>query len=79
MGDETKMRCEDVVANLLDYLDHEAGNQLGRGIARHLEECRSCCSRADFELALRNRIGEAVPQEVPEKLRARLNKIFDQF
>jgi anti-sigma factor (TIGR02949 family) len=79
MGEENRMRCEDVVANLLDYLDHEAGSQLKRGIARHLEECRSCCSRADFELALRKRIGEAVQQELPEKLRARIGKIVDQF
>lgn len=79
MGDENKMRCEDVVANLLDYLDHEAGSQFERGIARHLEECRSCCSRADFELALRKRIGEAVPQELPETLRMRIGKIINEF
>lgn len=79
MGDLKKITCEDVVANLLDYLDHEVDGSLERGIARHVEQCRSCCSRADFELALRQRIGEAVPQEPPDNLRKRIDKIINEF
>lgn len=79
MGDENKMTCENVVANLLYYLDHEVDSSAEQGIAYHLEECRSCCSRADFELALRQRISEAVPQEPPDNLRKRIGKIINEF
>ena len=77
---ETKnIRCEEVVDHLLTYLDGEIEERRRELIDRHLEECRSCCSRADFELALRHRVSEVAAQQPSPALRQKIRQLIDQF
>lgn len=73
------MRCEEVVEQLLTFLDGETEEQRRRLIEQHLEECRSCCSRADFELALRHKVQEVATQKPTERLRQKIRQLIDQF
>ena len=73
------IRCEEVVDQLLTFLDREIADERRNVIEQHLEECRSCCSRADFELALRNRVREVAAKQPSPALRERIGKLIDQF
>ncbi|ALA20329.1 MULTISPECIES: anti-sigma factor [Chelatococcus] len=80
MPESKNIRCEEVVEHLLTFLD---GEEVGEGrrslIEQHLEECRSCCSRADFELALRHRVREVAAKRPTAILRNRIRQLIDQF
>lgn len=79
MPESKNIRCEEVVDRLLAYLDGEIEESRRNLIARHLEECRSCCSRADFELALRHKVREAATKRPSATLREKIRQLIDQF
>lgn len=79
MRESTNIRCEEVVDQLLTYLDGEIEGGQRNPIEQHLEECRGCCSRADFELALRNKVREAGTKRSPAALRKKIRQLIDDF
>jgi anti-sigma factor (TIGR02949 family) len=79
MTEHERMECEEVIAHLLDYLDGEIDAEKRARIDRHLEACRGCYSRAEFERALRRRIRELGMESAPEALRRRLKALLEDF
>lgn len=79
MRESKDIRCDEVVRELLSFLDGEIEQQRRSLIEHHLEECRSCCSRADFELALRSRVRETGVAQVPPDLQRRIRQLIDEF
>lgn len=73
------MTCEEVLKHLVAYLDHEADRHTAAEIERHLEECRGCFSRAEFERQLKAYVRAAGSRTAPERLRARIKKLVDKF
>lgn len=73
------LNCEEVIKTLLEYLDRELDAEAEADIARHIEDCRACFSRAEFERRLRQRIEEAGEREAPESLRQRVRSIVSRF
>lgn len=66
--------CEEALRRLAAYLDRELDPVEAAGLERHLEKCRSCWSRAEFERRLRDRIrsdleARTVPPEFEERVR----------
>jgi anti-sigma factor (TIGR02949 family) len=74
-----KLRCEDVIKQLYAYLDQEVGASTKIDIDHHLEQCRECYSRAEFEKRLRNRVSETAEAEAPEQLRDRIKELMNKF
>jgi anti-sigma factor (TIGR02949 family) len=54
-----KLSCEEVIEQLFTYLDGELTHDHAIAIDRHLERCRDCFSRAEFEKRLRARIRDS--------------------
>ncbi len=73
------MTCEEVMEQLFEFLDRELDGDLSDRINHHLERCRDCFTRAEFEKRLRARINEAAEVEAPERLRRRLERVLDEF
>lgn len=73
------LNCEDVIEKLMEYLDRELDEQLQQEIDEHLEICRGCFSRAEFERRLKARIAEAGKVTAPERLRQRVAKLTHKF
>jgi anti-sigma factor (TIGR02949 family) len=73
------MKCEDVLRELLAYLDREIDAQTAALIDRHLEACRGCFSRAVFERKLKAHLRAAGEKPAPRRLRARVKDIMDKF
>ena len=71
--------CEKVIAHLFAYLDNETDPEKSTDIERHLEECRACFSRAEFEKALRAKVNQLGDKEAPATLRQRVAALLKQF
>lgn len=76
---ESRITCEEAISKLLEYLDHELDESSQQQMERHLETCRACFSRAEFERRLRQRVAEAGRTESPESLRVRVRALMDEF
>jgi mycothiol system anti-sigma-R factor len=74
-----KISCEEVIAHLFAYLDNETDPAKRSYIEHHLEECRACLSRAEFEKALRAKVRQLGEQEAPAALRRRVKSLLDRF
>jgi anti-sigma factor (TIGR02949 family) len=73
------IRCEDVLRQLLAYLDREVDAPTSALIDRHLEACRGCFTRAAFERKLKAHLRAAADKPAPARLRARVKDILDKF
>jgi mycothiol system anti-sigma-R factor len=78
-AEHTRIDCEEVIANLFAYLDNETAPENRTDIELHLEECRACFSRAEFEKALRAKVSQLGDEEAPVTLRQRVKALLDQF
>lgn len=79
MNDHDRLHCEEVIAQLLTYLDGEMDAARRALVDRHLQDCRGCCSRAEFEKALRDRIGQLGEEKAPASLQRRIKALIDAF
>jgi anti-sigma factor (TIGR02949 family) len=79
MTEPKKLRCEEVIAHLLSYLDGEIDDTKRAQIDLHLEECRGCFTRAEFEKALRDKVRQAGDAQPPASLEGRIKALMDQF
>lgn len=73
------IRCEEVIEQLFRYLDREVEEDLGERIHHHLERCRDCFSRAEFEKRLRDRVRDAAETKAPDRTHQRIRRILDSF
>jgi anti-sigma factor (TIGR02949 family) len=79
MSDHDHIQCEEVIAHLLAYLDGELDDVKRAQIDRHLEACRGCFSRAEFEKELRNRVKQIGEGKAPASLKSRIKSLIDSF
>jgi anti-sigma factor (TIGR02949 family) len=80
MNERRRIGCEEALRRLAAYLDGELEASASGEVEWHLELCRSCFSRAEFERRLKERIrrdlGAAdVPAEYQERIRSLLRKL----
>jgi anti-sigma factor (TIGR02949 family) len=62
------------------YLDGELNDPREvEDFERHLEHCRSCCTRAEMERLLNERLGKLDQRRAPRRLHRRLSKLMDEF
>lgn len=73
------LRCEEVIEKLFEYLDRELDAESQQALARHMETCRACFTRAEFERRLRARVREAGEVRAPESLRRRVRAMVARF
>jgi mycothiol system anti-sigma-R factor len=71
--------CEAALRHLLEYLDQELEEGTKQEIEHHLDLCKSCFSRAEFERRLKDRLHEVGRESVPDTLRARIKSILNRL
>jgi anti-sigma factor (TIGR02949 family) len=71
--------CEEALRRLFEYLDAELNGEPQREIEQHLERCRSCFSRAEFEKRLKTHTAELGREPVPSELEVRVREVLDSF
>lgn len=71
--------CQEALQHLLTYLDQELGEVKHREVDHHLEICRTCFSRAEFEKSLKTRLREAGRRTVRASFEKRIKTILGRF
>jgi len=74
------MNCDETLEKLWQYLDRELDGASCVELQRHLEECRQCFSRAEFERRLRDILRRSCAgDQAPPELRERLSHLLRLF
>src|SRR5260370_35492356 len=76
---DVTITCEEVIAHVFEYLDGEIDAPRRSHIKRHLEGCRACYSRTEFETALRARVHQPAPPVTPGAMRRRPRPLLYRF
>jgi anti-sigma factor (TIGR02949 family) len=72
--------CLRAIEAFYAYLDGELEDPATiADFEHHLEHCRSCFSRVEFEKALNERMRKSAKRETPDALRKRVDKLMDKF
>ena len=79
MTDENPMTCDEALRLLAVFLDGELHGGPHAAVERHLDVCRSCYSRAEFERRLKAEIGRLGREEVSSGFEARVRGSLDSF
>ena len=77
MTENVPIDCEEVLRHLFAYLDGEVDDERRREISGHLDRCRSCFSRAQFEVRLREHLRDLGQADVPADVVRRLRTVLD--
>jgi anti-sigma factor RsiW len=78
-GSERAIRCEEAVRLLAAYLDGELDRPEHLDVEQHLDACRSCYSRAEFERRLKSQLLGAGRREPDPAFAARLDAVVRGF
>jgi anti-sigma factor (TIGR02949 family) len=72
--------CLEAIEMFYAYLDGELeGPESTEEFEHHLEHCRGCFSRLEFEGLLTERLKQAATEQAPEALRRRLKILMENF
>lgn len=71
--------CEEALSRVYEYLDGELEREMQERINRHLEVCRRCYPRFDFERLFLDCVGEkGAAAEPPGRLEERVRRALDE-
>jgi mycothiol system anti-sigma-R factor len=71
------MNCQETLEKLWQYLDKELDSASSVELQEHLEQCRQCFSKAEFEYRLRARLRRSCCEDhAPPELRERLSRLL---
>ena len=79
MSDVRTIDCEEALRRLFEYIDAELAGQPQREMEHHLERCRSCFSRLEFEKRLKAHTTDLGLEPVSEDLERRVRALLDSF
>ncbi len=79
MSETKTITCEEALRLLAEHLDGELDGAHRREVERHLEICRSCFSRAEFERRLKARLVTLREQVVERKFEDRIRTLISRF
>ena len=71
--------CEEALRLLAAYLDRELGEEEVTLMAAHLETCRSCYSRAEFEKGLKAHVAQLRHAPVEPAMELRIRDLLHHF
>ncbi|MFL5495132.1 MAG: anti-sigma factor family protein [Gemmatimonadales bacterium] len=79
MSNPMPITCEEALRLLAAYLDEELHAGEHECVERHLELCRGCYSRAEFERRLKAEINRLGREDIPPSFEQRVRRLLDSF
>lgn len=78
------MICKEAIEQLYEYLDNELDEKNYLKINQHLDMCRTCCEKFEFEQALRNIVKDRtqmhkMPQYVKQSIIKQLSEMHEEL
>ncbi len=71
--------CAQALKRLIEFIDLELADADRDVIERHLQTCRGCLSRAEFERALKGKLRGLSHGDVPSKTLDRITALMQEF
>lgn len=71
--------CEDALRVLAAHLDGELATPANEELEQHLQKCRSCYSRAEFERRLKASLAELGREDIRPELANRVRTLIRSF
>lgn len=69
--------CEEAMERMFEYIDGVLAGIPHSELEHHIETCRGCLKKLDFQLKLKKRLSAVKPAPVSRKLAERLNRILE--
>jgi anti-sigma factor RsiW len=79
MSDASIITCEEALSLLAGYLDGELEQVEHATLERHLETCRGCFSRTEFERLLRKRLASLGSEPPSPVFAERIRSMVERF
>ncbi len=76
---EPTTNCEEALRLLASYIDGELRGGERLDLERHLQTCRSCYSRAEFERRLKAQLAELRRRPVTSAFEERIRRLIHRF
>lgn len=74
------MNCKESLQKLYEFLDSQMDKVPAAELEKHLDRCRHCWDRFEFEKHLKSLIQKSCCKEVcPDTLRQRIKSLLDKF
>ena len=71
--------CKAVLDGLFEFLDKEMDATAATEIKAHLELCRSCFDRTEFEKEIRQHFKDKTEHACPDVVKNRIKKLIENF
>ena len=75
MTNKPPIDCEQALARIFEFIDHELNAGERDAMQEHLHTCKSCFSRAEFERRLKEKLTR-LREETPPGAQARIEKLI---
>ncbi|MGQ0813063.1 MAG: zf-HC2 domain-containing protein [Gemmatimonadota bacterium] len=79
MSEVRKLTCEEALRALATYIDGELDRGDQEAVQHHIEHCKSCFSRAEFERRLKLQLAGIGHQHVNADLAGRIRALIRDF
>jgi anti-sigma factor (TIGR02949 family) len=79
MNTSKNINCNEALERIFDYVDNYLKEKPRIEFERHLETCRHCFDRIEFEKLLKSKIRSLQPKAVSDRLRKRVDDLLNQF
>jgi anti-sigma factor (TIGR02949 family) len=76
---QQQIDCEQALEQILEYVDHELGENERTALEHHLHTCKSCFSRMDFERRLKEKVAALREEKVSSAISERIKGLLDSF
>lgn len=76
---EREFDCEQALKQVFEYIDQELGAADHEAMHRHLETCKSCFSRIDFERRLKEKVGALRDEKATPQTSERITQLLKSF
>jgi mycothiol system anti-sigma-R factor len=73
------LNCEEVLKSVFSFLDKEMERGGMDEIQKHLDLCRECFSKVEFEQLLRDHLKQKTDHECPDNLKKRIQDVIKKF
>ena len=71
--------CEQALRQIFEYVDRELGETEREAMHRHLQTCKSCFSRMEFERRLKGKLGTLHEKEATPEVTERIKGLLKSF
>jgi anti-sigma factor (TIGR02949 family) len=79
MDDIKPISCQEALKLIFDYIDEELHEHSKTELEKHLEACRHCFDRVEFEKMLKARLRRLNTEEMPPETARRFLQLLDEF